>query len=330
MGEMPHDVHTTVRQGGGLIRDPELQNGENVIDPESPTPTRSGLRYSLSHRILGRLERLAKARFYISELTSEDVSKWTQTPDLYWMIAQSVNASSEIEGEHIQADHLQLLIAPTTSIGEEHLSQEEKRRLDVTRSITDACLWALQRDERTVLTLEFVLELHERMFKSTCPDIAGRLKNKEVHIRGGKYNIRTLPVSKTEAFLKALCDRTNRTFTVAHDHAEASIFLATAEFICDFLAIHPFRDGNGRASRILSTYLLERAGYHFARFYSLEQIILETKPQYYESLYRAQRRWYQPDEDMTPWIQFYTDSVFVQWERAHQKVRDQGVRRERD
>ncbi|MEK7730408.1 MAG: Fic family protein, partial [Planctomycetota bacterium] len=181
------------------------------------------------------------------------------------MIAQSVNASSEIEGEHVQAEHLPLVLTLTSSIGEEHLSPDEKRRLDATKSITEACLWALQRDERTAITFDFVMELHRRMFESTCPTIAGTLKTKDVFIRGAGYDIKTLPREKTETFLRALCERTSRTFELAHDHAEASTFLCVAEFLCDFLAIHPFADGNGRTSRILSTYLLERAGYHFAR-----------------------------------------------------------------
>jgi Fic family protein len=96
--------------------------------------------------------------------------------------------------------------------------------------------------------------------------------------------------------------------------------------VLDFLAIHPFHDGNGRAARLLSTYLLERSGYHVARFYPLDSVILENRDAYYEALFRAQQRWYQPDEDLTPWIELYTDMVFQQYLRAFQRVKDAHVR----
>jgi Fic family protein len=102
--------------------------------------------------------------------------------------------------------------------------------------------------------------------------------------------------------------------------------LATAEFILDFLAIHPFHDGNGRAARLLSTYLLERSGYHFARFYPVDNIILENREAYYDALFSSQRRWYQVDEDLTPWVEFYTDVIFNQYVRAFQRVKDARVR----
>jgi Fic family protein len=134
--------------------------------------------------------------------------------------------------------------------------------------------------------------------------------------------VKTLPPEKTESFLRALCERVNRSLIAA----ETSRFLTTAEFVLAFLAIHPFHDGNGRAARLLSTYLLERSGYHFARFYPLDTVILENRDAYYEALFRAQQRWYQPDEDLTPWIELYTDMVFQQYLRAFQRVKDAHVR----
>lgn len=326
---MPDDAtqpHTTVRAIGGLMNVADLDPRKNVIDPPAAYPARLGLRYGLSQEVLGRLERLAKARFYIRELVDEDISRWSPSDELYRMIVQSVNASSEIEGEHLQAEHLQLMLAAPSHIGEEHLDHEEKKRLDAYKSISEAFLWALRSDLRTVLTFDFIIELHKRMFHSTRPDIAGKIKIKDVHIRGAGYDVKTLDKDRAEPFLRALCDRTSESFAHAYDHAQGSMFLFGAEFVCDFLAIHPFADGNGRTARVLSTYLMERAGYHFARFYPLEQVLLETKSEYYEALFQAQKRWYQPDEDLTPWIHYFVFSVFKQWERAHQKVRDQSNR----
>ena len=162
------------------------------------------------------------------------------------------------------------------------------------------------------------------MFGSTKGDAAGRIKAKRVEIRGGGYSIKTLPPEKTEQFLRRLCERAD----AAYASDSASRFLTTAEFILDFLAIHPFDDGNGRAARLLSTYLLERCGYHFARFYPLDTIILETRPEYYRALFDAQRHWYEPDEDLTPWLDYYTNAVYHQYLRALQRVKDEHERRQ--
>jgi Fic family protein len=143
-----------------------------------------------------------------------------------------------------------------------------------------------------------------------------------VAIEGGIYAVKTLPPEKSELFLRELCQRVNASLT----SGDPSRFLTTAEFILDFLAIHPFHDGNGRTARLLSTYLLERCGYHFARFYPLDNVILENRDAYYEALFRAPRRWYEADEDLSPWIEFYTDMVFNQYGRALQRVKDAHVR----
>jgi Fic family protein len=101
------------------------------------------------------------------------------------------------------------------------------------------------------------------------------------------------------------------------------MLLIVAEFIVDFLAIHPFKGGNGRTSRLLSTYLLEKCGYNFTRFYPVDSYILETRSEYYQTLYLAQKKWYLEDEDLTIWVEYYTKVIFNQWQRAYQRVLDQ-------
>jgi Fic family protein len=300
--------------------------GNNEIDPPTARPSRPGLRYSISHRILGKLERLAKARFEIHELTEENVEKWLAS-ETYLTIVQSVNASSEIEGEHVTADQLSLEAAVATKPTESYLDDELAARQEAIRSIYQTYVWALATPREPWLSYEFLLELHRRMFQSTKPSTAGQIKKVAIQIRGGGYLINTLPAAKTEEFLRALCERTNDSLNLARRHSEASMFLAGAEFVLDFLAIHPFEDGNGRTARLLSTYLLERSGYHFARFYPLDQVIVETRDEYYPALFKSQLGWYTATEDLTSWIEYYTDAVFMQWTRAYQRVRDQHSRR---
>ncbi|MDP9193395.1 MAG: Fic family protein [Acidobacteriota bacterium] len=296
---------------------------EAVIDPAQPFPLKAGLRYDLSAYTVAKLEKLARAKFEIGRFTNDDfISPDNIDEAALRNIAQSVNASSEIEGEEIPASKLDLALAAATKPSERRIDEDLERRMLAVSSIIRTLLWTLVEPPREIISFELVLEVHRRMFESTNPDGSGRIKAKRVAIEGGSYSVKTLPPEKSELFLRELCDRTNRSLIAA----DTSRFLTTAEFVLDFLAIHPFHDGNGRTARLLSTYLLERSGYHFARFYPLDHVILENRDAYYEALFRSQQRWYQHDEDITPWIEFYTDMVFQQYLRAFQRVKDAHVR----
>lgn len=296
---------------------------ETIIDPAQPHPLREGLRYELSPYTLAKLEKLARAQFEIGRLTTDDfIAPHNADAAALRNIAQSVNASSEIEGEEVPANKLDLALAVATKPTDRRIDEELEHRMMAVSSIIRTLLWALFEPPREFISFDFVLEVHRRMFDSTSPDVAGRIKTKRVAIEGGGYSVKTLPPEKAELFLRESCERANDRLV----SADTSRFLTTAEFILDFLAIHPFHDGNGRTARLLSTYLLERSGYHFARFYPLDTIILENRDAYYEALFRAQQRWFQADEDLTPWIELYTDMVFNQYARAFQRVKDAHVR----
>lgn len=297
-----------------------------IISPSFPQTEKIGIRYRISHWILGRLERLARARFEIAELNSDKLEDWKQNDGINWIIAQSVNASSEIEGEAVHVDKLELIELPVTEGNGKPVDSELKARIAAIRSIYDAYIWALCRKPEPILSYEFILDLHGRMFSSTKPENAGKIKNKKVYISGGGYHIETLPHEKTAEFLRAICDRFSRNWELSRKHSEYSAFLLIAEFIIDFLAIHPFSDGNGRTARLLSTYLLEKSGYHFARFYPIDYIILETRRDYYQALFLSQKDWFKATEDLTPWVDYYTKTVFTQWLRAYECVKEKHLK----
>lgn len=319
------DVHTRLRiDGSGLEIVSDNEEKRTKIDPPKPSPQKKGMRYNLSMLTLGRLEKLAKSRFDLRELTNEDFEQWysvdTHSMD---MLVQSVNASSQIEGEGIAIEKLPLILAAITEsnnkLGNDHELIERHKAL---KSISLAALWALTSKSMEFVTYDFVIELHKRMFESTKPSIAGKIKTKEVKIEGAGYLIETLPLNKTDEYLKSLCKRSDSILREASYHSTASMILTIAEFISDFLAIHPFLDGNGRTARLLSTYLLEKSGYHFARFYPVDSIILETRFEYYEALYHAQKNWYMSNEDMTTWIDYYVNTIFLQFSRAYLNARN--------
>ena len=99
--------------------------------------------------------------------------------------------------------------------------------------------------------------------------------------------------------------------------------LTIAEFVVHFLAIHPFQDGNGRLSRVLTTLLLLQAGYHYVPYSSLERIIEENKDQYYLALRRAQQNLTGKRNAVLVWITFFLRALRKQVAALEQKVKDE-------
>lgn len=96
--------------------------------------------------------------------------------------------------------------------------------------------------------------------------------------------------------------------------------LVVAIFVVVFLEIHPFQDGNGRLSRILTTLLLLRAGYAYVPYSSLESIIEQSKESYYISLRRTQGTIRSADPDWNPWIEFFLKALHRQKTRLEKKM----------
>lgn len=96
-------------------------------------------------------------------------------------------------------------------------------------------------------------------------------------------------------------------------------------FIFEYLAIHPFQDGNGRTSRLLTNLLLLRHGYAFAALVSHEKLIEERKAHYYLALNRAQSSWKSEREDISPWLVYFLDIVQSQATKALELVQKDSV-----
>jgi Fic family protein len=308
---------------------------KTVINPASPQPAKERESYSLPVWLLGKLEILGQSRFEVSDLTKmtqEQLNLWSiENEDDVLSIVKSVNASSRIEGEGMKASDVPMVFhAITRSTGQS--TAELKDRALAEKDIALGYFWALSQKRDPIISFDFILELHKRMFLSTKgEEIAGKIKIQPVIIADDErihFDVTTLPPEKAERFLRVLCERFTSRFQEAERYGRNSKLILIAEFIVDFLAIHPFEDGNGRTARLLSTYLIERAGYHFARFYSLDQVILDSRNDYFKALFAAQSKWYQKDEDLVPWIIYYVNAIFKQWERAFSEIRDRAMKRQ--
>lgn len=96
--------------------------------------------------------------------------------------------------------------------------------------------------------------------------------------------------------------------------------LVIAIFVYEFLSIHPFQDGNGRLSRLLTNLLLLRAGYSFVEYISFEHVIEERKKFYYQALMEGQKNRYSAEEDLTLWLMFFTDCLESMIDRLKAKL----------
>jgi Fic family protein len=101
--------------------------------------------------------------------------------------------------------------------------------------------------------------------------------------------------------------------------------LITAIVVVDFLAIHPFQDGNGRLSRVLTTYLLLKEGYHYVQYSSLEAVVEQSKEGYYLALRQTQGTLRSESPDWQPWVMFFLRALLHQKKRLESKVEQENL-----
>lgn len=161
------------------------------------------------------------------------------------------------------------------------------------------------------LTRNYILQLHKILYSHMNNPMAGQTKNVQNYISASypDGHVETLftplaPFETPEA-LDRICEEYNR----AIGNMEVEPLLLIPVFIHDFLCIHPFNDGNGRMSRLLTTLLLYRSGFHVGRYISLEAKIAGSKDLYYAALRRAQDGWHEGAEDARPFIKYLLGTI---------------------
>ena len=143
--------------------------------------------------------------------------------------------------------------------------------------------------------------------------LAGQTKNVQNYVSAKHPNGHTetiftpLAPYETPEALDRICQEYNR--VIGNNDAEPLI--AIPVFIHDFLCIHPFNDGNGRMSRLLTTLLLYRSGFYVGKYISLEAKIAKDKDLYYDALKQSQDGWHQGEEDSVPFIKYLLGTILA-------------------
>ena len=163
------------------------------------------------------------------------------------------------------------------------------------------------------ITPNYILQLHKMLYSHMNNPAAGRTKSVQNYISAtypdGTTKILFTPLDpfETPEALENICNEFNRVI----GNNELEPLIAIPIFIHDFLCIHPFNDGNGRMSRLLTTLLLYRSGFCVGKYISLEDKIAKNKDLYYDALGEAQIGWHEGKEDTVPFIKYLLGTILA-------------------
>lgn len=218
---------------------------------------------------------------------------------------QSTEASNEIEGIVTTSVRLKQLVEEKTTPRNRN-EQEIAGYRDVLNIIHDSF-------DAIPISKNYILQMHKIMFSHMNNPIAGQTKNVQNYISAtypnGHTEVLFTPLSpfETPEALDKICNEYNKVI----GNLELEPLIAIPIFIHDFLCIHPFNDGNGRMSRLLTTLLLYRSGFYVGKYISLEALIAKNKSAYYDALGRAGVHWHEENEDILPFLKYILGTILA-------------------
>ena len=218
---------------------------------------------------------------------------------------QSTEASNEIEGIVTTDTRIRQLVLEKTA-PKNRSEKEIAGYRDVLAVIHESI-------DAIPVTRNHLLQLHKILYSHTNNPLAGQTKNVQNYISAAYPDGRTeilftpLPPYETPEALDRICEEYNRVI----GNMELEPLIAIPVFIHDFLCIHPFNDGNGRMSRLLTTLLLYRSGFYVGRYISLEAKIAKDKESYYAALGASQAGWLEGRDDPEPFIKYLLGTILA-------------------
>ncbi len=167
-----------------------------------------------------------------------------------------------------------------------------------------------------------VLQLHRDLYKYTGYSYGGKFKNSQNFIEEenekGEKKIRFTPLSpiETPIAIQDLCKNYNELV----NNESCDLLVLIPIFILDFVSIHPFNDGNGRMSRLLTLLLLYKANYMVGKYISIEKIIEETKDSYYGTLEKSSTNWHSNENDYSYFVEYYLGIILNAYKEFDSRI----------
>ncbi len=167
-----------------------------------------------------------------------------------------------------------------------------------------------------------ILQLHRDLYKYTGYSYGGKFKNSQNYIEEtneqGEKKIRFTPLSPVETpiAIQDLC----KSYNELVNNESCDLLVLIPIFILDFVSIHPFNDGNGRMSRLLTLLLLYKANYLVGKYISIEKIIEDTKDSYYDTLQKSSINWYNNENDYSYFVEYYLGIILNAYKEFDSRV----------
>lgn len=227
---------------------------------------------------------------------------------------QSTEASNEIEGIRTTQARFKQLIADKTT----PKNRDEKEILGY-RNVLNIIH---ENYEYIPIRSNYILQLHKELYSFMDVSYGGKFKNTPNEIDaaledGSRVCIfKPLEPFETPDAISSLCEEYDK----AISNYDIDPLIVIPIFIHDFLCIHPFNDGNGRMSRLLTTLLLYRSGYVVGKYISLEKKIQITKNEYYNALSLSSENWIEEDNDETPFVKYILGIILSAYRDFEERV----------
>ena len=228
---------------------------------------------------------------------------------------QSTEASNSIEGIITTDERLKLIVRENT-MPKTRSEKEIAGYRDVLTTIHENYDYIPPRSS-------MILQLHRDLYKFSGMSIGGNFKNSDnviaEELPDGTQRVRFQPVSawETPETMDRLCDE----FIKSVNDPEMNPLLLIPMFILDFLCIHPFNDGNGRMSRLLTLLLLYRSGYIVGKYISIEKLITDSKETYYEVLQESSYEWHEGTNDYLPFVRYMLGVIAAAYREFSSRVK---------
>lgn len=227
---------------------------------------------------------------------------------------QSTEASNAIEGIVTTSTRIKQLVEEKTTPRNRD-EQEIGGYRDVLNDIHESF-------DAIPITQNNILQLHKMLYSHMNNPLAGRTKSVQNYISAaypdGHTEILFTPLApnETSEALDRICEEYNRVI----GNLEVEPLIIIPIFIHDFLCIHPFNDGNGRMSRLLTTLLLYQNGFYIGKYISLEAKIFKNKDLYYSALSQSQTGWYEGKEDALPFIKYILGTILASYKDFEERT----------
>lgn len=227
---------------------------------------------------------------------------------------QSITSSNKIEGIYTTAQRTKEII--------NNKAKPQNRNEEEIAGYRDVLSTIHESYDYIDIKSNVILQLHRDLYKYSGVNYGGKYKDSQNYIEetleDGTKKTRFTPLSPVETpiAMEELCNSYNDII----NKGEIDPLFIIPIFILDFVSIHPFNDGNGRMSRLLTLLLLYKSGYLVGKYISIEKFIEETKETYYESLEKSSINWLNNKNNYSYFVEYYLGIILSAYKEFSSRV----------